>query len=560
MPRRRWRAQFWWGLIAGFLLLGSGGGARAELLDLGTQVRYDLYDVKEVGLPVENHHRLTTDIGILFKRPITPGFTAISDLRINASGVADETGQQTNRNLSFNLYHAQPQYALVGRVFHTDFDSSFGPLPSTNTGQTDSVNANFFLRETHLPLMNIQYQRNSTSDIFENGPLSKYTTANWRLSSQYTLAPLTLLYDRSQSSAEFGGVKGNDSVTQRASVQYNRQLMPSLSLVGELSRSEVNTPSRFTSQTNQAIVRLEAMPFRTVAATLSYAAQSSAQQIGLLDHPWNSRTLTLGARSDILPGLSLDYADEWITMNDQLFQAKQATATRNSSLGLSAHLSEDTIFSASLTRNQLNQNNADINSRQDAASMNLESTISPTADLVLNGGWFSSDNGASGRFHTREGSIGLHDRPTTNLSFGITYRRSDGDSLGDNGTTTVQQTDDVDVDTTWVPQRTMSFTGHLTRMLSSGSQYSRQLSPGIVCRWQMNPRTNLNLNYNMIESSLWDVPSAAMLTQRFRGYSADFQHIFPGGSTLGFTYYFVRQDNGFFEWQRQMRLSFTVMM
>jgi len=499
--------------------------------------------------------RFSADYALVLRRPLLPTSTLVSDLSFNFSGNGDANASRSTRGWTLNMYSDQSKYTLTGRVSHNDYGASAGLL-SSSTGFWSDYNLGLLLLQPAYPVVNLQFSRNISGTSF-SGSGGNYTSSNWLMSSYYDMAPFRFSYDRTQQELGYSGQPGTQINGQNSAVTLNHTLFSGLTLSGELSRS-VNTithPSADTStNTNRRDIRLSATPTRSIVADIDFTSQSDEQLTGTSAWTNDNNAISWNIRSELLPGLSLDYEDQRQTQAGSAFVGTNANTSRNSNLSLVARLSEDTAFNISTTHTSFGVGAIDSNTSQNSLQSALQTSLTKTTDLGLNYGRSSQGDTYNSSF----AGVSIRDRTSTRVSIGATYRRTAVSSRPLAGNSINQNGDTVDMDLLWQPRYDMGVNLRLSYQNYNGSDASRTISPSANLRWSLDSSTNLNASYTLQSIRQFDATNPLTFGQDSKGLSLRLTHSFTSGSNLDLSYDFLGYKFGAFEFQRQARLSYTV--
>lgn len=533
------------------------GPVWAGRIGVQAQMQYDLLQAKHNNKGVTHitqDGRLSTNYNLIMRRPFLPTSSLMSELAINTTNNNDANMTSSARNWMLNLYSNAPKYQMIGRVNHSTYGTSTAQGFSSST--TTDYNAGLFLREPSYPVLNLQFLRNVIG--------GNNVSTTWLTSSYYDYAPFRFSYDRTHQTF---GASANQTRNQRAAVKMDHTLMPGLVMSGELSRFVVDNayPTAITStSTNRRTLRLSATPTRSLVADLNWTTQSEGGRTTLSDggnnaqtpRHNNNRSVSLNLRSEIMPGVSLDYSDQKQSQTGSLFGNSGGSDSRNRSVSLSARLNDATAFSATALR--LNTNSLDGRNvtSQDAIQSALQTSLSRTTDLSLDYGRNKSPDGQDGSFNSSFMGVSIRDRTSPKMSLGATYRRTNVSSRIAGGASLDQIGDIVDVDMLWQPTYDMGVNLRLSYQNNRGSSPTRSISPSANLRWQLDSDTNLTANYTFRKNRQFD-PTAVLLGQDTRGLSMRLAHNFVNGSYVDLAYDFLGGNVGDLEWSKQLRMTFT---
>ncbi len=546
-------------LIALVLLAQSHECTGAQTLGLQVQMRYDFFENKKAGESPNGDGHLSTNYSLAMRGPVMPFSALISDVTLGTSSTNDQFGSQDNRSLGINLYYRQPSYTLMGRVNRNDYQSETLGQGGTSIGNSSNYNLSMLISQPAYPVLNLQYSRNVSGSSFGDSA-SSYASNTWLLGSYYDLMPLRFTFDQSRQTSAYSGSSGNTQMTRRSSVFLNQTLLQGLTLFGELSnyatdneRAEGN--SRM--DTKRQVLRLQATPTRAIAASLEYSDQSSHQGAAAVNSNSGDNALSLNVRAQVLPGLSADYTDrrQETSITDALGRVISFDSN-NRNLGVSARLSDQSVLNASLSRSDY-AGALSSGSSQNSLQVSLQSALSRAADISLDYGRNKSTIGSDGGFSGSFAGISFRTRTAGGMSMGASYRRSQTDSFSADASPVSQTTDAVDVDALWMPNYQLSLNLRLSYQVSNGSSISETLSPALGVRWQIDPASNLSLNYNFQSDKQWDWINWQFVGQRRRGSVLRLSHSFLDRSSLELYYDFHSGNTGLIDWQRHFALYYA---
>ena len=533
--------------------------AGVGLFDLETQVRYDLTETKDRGKASVGDGRFSTSYNLGLAPQLFSATSVVSDITFNSSENNDANGRQSNRNWRVNLFYRKPKYTFIGRASRTDYESFSGSVPGSSSGRATEYNASLLLREPAYPVINIQFMRNVTGSSFA-GDRSGYTATTWLLSGYYDMEPLRFSYDRTQQRYDYTASSGSESVTQRSAVQVNHTLMRGLTLTGELSKYSTSSSladGRSSTTTDRQLVRLRATPVRTITANIDFSRQSNRQQTRIGPRTNDNSSISWGIRSQVMPGLSVDYSDQRLTQDRAPSTATTGTVARNRSLAMSARLSQDLSFNAGLTHSEYNIGSGESDTRQDSLQMALQAALGPRTDLSVNYGQNKSTVGLGDTYNSKFAGISIRDRTSSEMSLGATYRRTNVRSALNGGDSFSQTSDILDLDMLWLPTYDMSINLRLSYQANNGANVSDLLAPSANLRWQIDSDTNATFSYTMERLEQWDWTLGTIAKRRSKGLSLRLTHAFLDGSSVDVSYDFQGVSVGQREWQKQLRLYYT---
>lgn len=546
-------------LIALILIAQLHEGAEAQLPGVQVQMRYDFFESKKTGESPSGDGHLSTNYNLSMRRPVAPFSSLVSDVTLGTSSTADLSGNQDNRSMGINLYYRQPSYTLIGRVNHNNYRSELLGQRGTSIGNSSNYNVSMLLSQPAYPVLNLQFSRNVSDSSF-GGSASRYAANTWLLGSYYDLSPLRFTFDRSRQTSVYSGSAGNTQTTQRSSVFLNQTLLQGLTLFGELSNYAADNErfgSSYSLNTKRQALRLQAIPTSAVAASLEYSDRSSRQEAVGGSSRSGENALSFNVRAQVLPGLSADYTDQRqrLSITGGLAGTVFVNAA-NRNLGVSARLSDRSILNGSASKSDY-VGAGGIGSSQSSLQVSLQSRLSPTADLSLDYGRNKSMIGLDSSYSGSSGGIALRTRTAGGMSMGASYRRSQINTSTANASPTSQTTDAVDLDALWMPTYQLSLNLRLSYQANNGSSISERLSPAVGVRWQIDPVTNLSLNYNYQSDRQWDWVNWETIGQRRRASVLRLSHGFSNGSSLELYYDFHGGNTGLIEWQRHVALYYT---
>jgi hypothetical protein len=268
-------------------------------------------------------------------------------------------------------------------------------------------------------------------------------------------------------------------------------------------------------------------------------------------------SLSWSVRSEILPGLSMDYSDQKQSLSGSQYFGVQDSASRNRNLSLAARLTEGTVFSIAKTRTTYDVAAVDYFSRQDSLQSALQTSLTRTTDLSLNYGHTKSNTGTNSLYDSSFQSVSVRDRTSTRLSVGATYRRTKvrsnfaGDSF-------LQKGNAADLDLLWQPNYDLGINMRLSYQNTKESGAFRAFAPSANVRWQITSSTNVTANYTLQSFQQFDPAHVQVFGQDTRGLAVRLTHNFPNGSNLDVDYGFQGSNIADTEWRRQLRVSYTM--
>ncbi|MHB0935680.1 MAG: hypothetical protein ACYDCO_07430 [Armatimonadota bacterium] len=539
------------------MLVGqTAAQAFLRMFDLNMQFRYDLQEWKNLGEDAQAKGNFTVNYGLLLRRPLLPGSSLLTDLTLATNATNDANGSQANQGLTFNLINNQPSYSLVSRLNYNYYSSNnTGILPSTSSA-SGNYYAGLLLRQPAFPRVNLQFQRN-VSSASASGQRSTSATNTWLMSGQYTWKALRFTYDQTNRSLD--GAADSGTTTRRAAVTMDYPLLSGLNMTGELSRYMIDAGSSTSTQVDRRLLRITATPTRAISANLDYLRQSNVLQNRVGTNTVDSSSLTLNLRTEVRPGLDMDYSDGVQRQDGTTLTGGTQLTTRNRRLGISARLTPDTFANASLSRTNYTVESANPNEQQqDSLQMSLQTNLRPTTDLSINLGKDKTDSTQSNRVESTYAGVSLRDRTSSSLSLGAAYRWMDQQQTSaDEPIEQIEQiTHNVDLDALWQPSFDASINARVSFQSSSTGDY-RFLQPSVNFRWQIDPRTNLSCNYNFSRAEQGASPITVPLDQKNKGISLNGTHVFRSEASLNLSYDFQQSNLGTQEWQRRVQMSYN---
>lgn len=483
----------------------------------------------------------------------------MSDLSINGSGNGGSNGTQNATGWTLNMLSEQARYMLTGRVVHNKYNSDFGSGASSQ-GSTTYYNIGAYIREPAYPVISVQLQRTTSGTTFA-GSHSGATTSTWLTSLAYSAAPIRFSLDRSHQNISSSGSTGSHVNSQTAAITLDQPLLPGLSVFGELSRSgsEVSFATGSTAlNSTRRTLRLTATPTRSVVAEIDLTSQADDQRVSRTKGTNTSSGVGWSLRSEILPGLNLDIADQRQSQNGSGFFTSIGTVTRNRDVSLAARLNQNTVFSATTSRVGFASSFQGGDVSQDSVQTSLQTSLSRFTDLNVNFGKNKSVTGLSDNFKSVSEGISIRDRRSSRVSMGAALRHMDISSVASAGGNFDQKGDSVDLDMLCQPGYTMSLGLRLSYQNNTGSAPFKTFAPGANVRLQLDPATNLTASWTTQRFRQYDPTVAASVGQDTRGISARLTHTFVNGSFLDVAYDFQGNSLSDIKWRRQLRLGFTV--
>ena len=371
--------------------------AHSRLLGIQSQLRYDLLQTKQRGLSLIEDGRFSADYALVMRRPLLATSTLVSDLSFNVAGNGDAGASRSTRGWTLNMYSDQSKYTLVGRVSRSSYGASSGLL-SSSTGFWSDYSLGLLLRQPAYPVVNVQFSRN-VSGTSLSGPGGDYVSSNWLISSYYDMAPFRFSYDHTRQTLGYSGQPGTQMRGQNSAVMLSHALLPGLTLSGELSRAVTTIALPFadtSNNTNRRAIRLSATPTRSIVADVGFISQSDEQSTGLVTRSNDNNAIAWNIRSQLLPGLSLDYGNQRQTQTGNAFEDSNSDTSRNRNLSLVARLSEDTAISVVTTHTSFGAGNTGSSTEQDSLQSSLHTSFTKTTDFGLNYGRSTSATGQTG--------------------------------------------------------------------------------------------------------------------------------------------------------------------
>lgn len=533
------------------------GPVWAGPISVQTQVEYDLTQTKYTGLSAISDGRFSNNYNLLLRRPFLPTSSLITELSVNTTENGDANTTQSTRNWTLNMYANQPKYMLVGRIIRSDYGTSSDSAGSS-TGLSTDYNAGLFLREPAYPVVNIQFLRNVASTSYA-GTVGSYSATTWLMSSYYDLAPFRFSYDRTRQLFGYSGSPGVQQTNQTSAIKLDHTLMTGLVLSGELSKTITDvaySSGTSATNTNRRIVRLTATPTRSIVADVDFTSQSNGQDLGGFNRTNNNNSISWDVRSEIFPGLSVDYVDQKQSQTGSAFIGTGGSTSRNRNLSLAARLSDASALSITATRTGTDIASTASGTQQDSLQTALQTSITRTTDFSLNYGRSKSTVGQGDSFNSSFVSASIRDRTSPTLSMGATYRRTNVHSQVLVGSPFDQFGDAVDMDMLWQPNYDIGINLRLSYQNNTGTSANRILSPSANLRWQLDSSTSLTTNYTLQRFRQFD-PTVALSGQNTNGLSIRMTHNFMNGSYLDLSYDFQGINVADLEWRKQLRVLFT---
>ncbi|MHB9035822.1 MAG: hypothetical protein ACYC64_04085 [Armatimonadota bacterium] len=532
----------------------------ARLFGVQTQIQYNFAELKKRGKQPVGDGRLSTSYNLTLRRPFLATSNLVSDLTINTAESGDAGASQTSKNWTLNMYSDRSKYMLVGRVSHSNYGASSTGDAASSTGYSTDYNASLFLRQPAYPVVNLQYLRNTSSSSYA-GSTGSYTSSSWLMSSYYDMAPLRFSYDRTQQAFVYSGSPGTQMNTQRWAATLNQTLMSGLTLSGELSRYGTAigyVGGNTATNTNRRVLRLTATPTRAIVADIDITSQSVQQDVADFSRTNSDNTFSWDVRSEIMPGLSLDYVDQRQSQLGSDMVGTSGSTSRNRNLSVSARLSEQTVLTIGGTRSDYDVDTADSDSRVDSIQSAIQTSLTPTTDFSLNYGKSKSITGLGDLYDSSFAGLSIRDRTSATLSVGATYRRTNVLSVsGTDSSAYSQRGDVVDMDMLWQPSYSMGVNLRLSYQNNQGSNASKVLAPSANFRWQVDSSTNLMVNYAFQRYNQLDPLTQLLYGQDTRGLSMRLTHAFRNNSSLDLSYDFQGSSIGDQEWSRHLRMYIT---
>lgn len=402
-------------LLLALVLFGlTPGQAFLRIFDLNMQFRYDLQEWKNQGEDAKLKGDFSVNYGLQLRRPLFPGSSLRSDLTVGTNATTEANGNQANNGMAFSLYAARPTYTLTSRINYNHYNSNTnGVIPISSSGATSSYYGGLLLRKSAYPQVNLQFQRNVTSaESF--GTRSSTATDSWLMSGRYDWKYFRFTYDQTMRS--LAGAADTDTVTQRGALTMDYPLLSGLKLSGELSRYAIDAGNSTSTEVDRRLLRLSATPTRAISANLDYLTQSNILQGRTGTNTVDSNSLSLNVRSEIRPGLAMDYTEQQQEQEGFSLGRTTQLSTRNRRVGVSARLTDDTFLSGGLSHTDHTVSGLAANSQQqDALQLSLQTSLRPTTDLSLNYGRDGTDSTQSDRVESTYAGISLRDRTSSTL-------------------------------------------------------------------------------------------------------------------------------------------------
>lgn len=540
-------------MLMGLLMIPFCGSAEAMPIDVQTQVRYDFLSVKDRDVEARGSGFLSTNYSIAFRRPIIPSSTLMSNLTLNSSETSDRIGRQSNKNWEFNVFSNQSKYTLIGRVSSNYTASRSGLEPWT--GKTTNYNTSLFLNEAAWPKVNVQYLRNTTASSFR-GSLNDYTTNTWLMSSYYDLAPFRFAYDGTRQTLDFPGATSSGFQTRRSSIIFNHALFQGLTLSGEIARDLTQNEypgGRLSTTTGRQAFRMSMTPTPAIVASVDYSLGSNEQTGSIGSLGTKTRTLGFNMRSQIMPGLAMDFLQQRQSQGGDQYAG---TTSTNRSLGLSAQLDRSTFFSASALHadyaSGANEGNA-----TDTLQFGLQTSLTQKTDLNMSYGQNKSIIPGQSKYRGTTAGISIRERTSDKVSIGGAYRWNKTTTLLPGGNSLDLTNHAIDADLLWLPTSDLGLNLRLSYQANNGSTISELLTPSMNVRWQIAPSSNLTLNYTSVRNDQWDWSAWSLTGERSRGLSFRLTHSFSDNSSVDVVYDFHGSNIGQREWEKQLRAYFT---
>lgn len=543
--------------VAMLCVAGSSAFAVVLPIEIQVQSQYQILEVKPEGDPLESTSSFSTTYNLGLRRQLTPRTKLQSHLTVNSSDYSDQIGEQSSRNIVFNLISQERTYTLTGGVNRSDHRSARSALgtSSFSDGSTTNYNANFVWQESALPVVNLQY-RKSTTDVSSGLNNSIYSTGTWLVGSYYEYSPLRFTFDRQAQANDFSGrttSTHSETVRSRMGVNFEQELLDGLNLTADLSR-DVNTTDNGTFGTRlngtSSSVRLTATPTRSILLSADKSFYSSRFTGRLLEQDNDSETTSLSMRSEILPGLSFAINR---FVNDQTSDLVKSN-NKNLSATLGAALTRDTFATLGWSKSTFNTTPGDIFTKQQNSYISLRTPIGFDTDMNLDFGLTESVSGTQTSYDGKYASVHVRNRSKSDMSLGLGYRWNLLDLTG--GTGGKLTTQSLDFDIAWTPASTLGINARANYYFTSGNTISEYLSPTVDIRWEPSSQSNLVLRYNFNRSNQWDPLLAEVLGQSAKGISARFSYRLSRRSSFDITYDYQASGSGGIDFQRAIRAYF----
>lgn len=509
--------------------------AWAGMFGVQAQFQYDLTQTKKSGLGIATNGQFSTNYNLMLRRPLLSSSSLISDLSFNSTESGGYMGSQTTKNWTLNMLSQKTTYTLIGRVNRSSYSGS----------QMTDYAASLFLREPAYPVLNIQCIRNITGSATS---ASDSLTSTWILGSYYDMQPLRFAYDRTQRSVNYPTYNTRTN-SQRSAVTLNQTLLPGLELSGELSRNSVAQGligGTTSTNTDTRSLRLTATPTRSIAADIDFSSQATDLGAGRSNGNYSDHSVSWNVRSEIMPGLSLDYADQVQSQARNQMSGIINSTSRNRGGSLSARLSEDSILNVSKMINTMSDG-----SNTDSLQTAFHTSLTATTDFGIDYGKSQSSSS-----DTCFSGISIRDRSSTTMSLGASYRRNanrstmSGDQFGDS----------IDLDMLWQPTYDMGLNLRLSYQRNRGATSSKALSPAANLRWQLDASTGMTVGYTLQRSDMSNLIAQQFSNTRSRGVTVRLTHAFPDRSSLDVSYDFQGGNMGDTNWRRQLRMYYSVLL
>lgn len=526
-----------------------------RIFDLNMQFRYDLWEWKNQGEDAKVKGDFSVNYGLQLRRPLLPGSSLRTDLTVATNASNDANGSQANNGMSFNLNATRPTYTLVSRINYNNFHSNTNSvIPISSSGTTSSYYGGLLLRKSAYPQVNLQFQRNVTSaESF--GTRSSTATDSWLMSGRYDWKYFRFTYDQTMRS--LAGAADTDTVTQRGALTMDYPLLSGLKLSGELSRYAIDAGSSTSTEVDRRLLRLSATPTRAISANLDYVTQSNILQGRTGTNTVDSNSLSLNVRSEIRPGLAMDYTERHQEQEGISLGRTTQLSTRNRRVGVSARLTDDIFLSGGLSQTDHTVSGLTATSQQqDALQLSLQTSLRPTTDVSLNYGSDSTDSTQSDHVDSTYAGISLRDRTSSTLSLGAAYRWTNQQQQSLTGTPVSHVIQSVDLDALWQPSSTASLNTRLSYQTNSTGDY-HSVQPSVNLRWRIDPRTNLGFSYNLARTAQGSSALTIPLDQQNTGSALNLTHSFRDGTSLNLSYDYQQTNLGTLEWQRRLQMYYN---
>ncbi|MBI2842967.1 MAG: hypothetical protein HYX78_06160 [Armatimonadetes bacterium] len=540
--------------IAGLMTLAIAPTARA--LEIQAQTNYQLFEVKPEGQPIQSSSSIRTTYNLGFRGPLTPYSNLQSFFTMNSSDYTDRIGEQSIRNVVFNLISRESTHTLTGSIDRSDnhsATSAFG-VPTVSKGQTTNYNVNLVWSEQALPVVNLQYRQSSNS-VTSGINTSNYSTGTWLTGAYYEYSPLRFTFDRQQQSYEFSGrtTSRSETIRSRFGVNFEQRLLSGLNFTADFSKDSNETSATGFGTSfggTSSVFRLTATPTRSVVLTADRSLYKSHQSTRLLSSETDSVGTTLSLRSEILPGLSLGITS---FANDQtagLVKSKN----KNLSASLGAVLTRDTTATLGWNKSSFDTMPQDFTTSQHNTYLSLRTPLAIDTDLNIDFGLSDSQTGVGTGFSGKSAGFIIRNMSLKEMSLGFGYHWNVLDQRGSQLGEKRSQSIDFDID--WLPSSTLGIDARVGYYVTGGTSISEYISPTIDIRWQPSTQSNLTLRYDFNRSRLWDPLQADILGQSAKGLSARFSYRINQRSSFDITYDYQAATASGFDFQRALRLYF----